>query len=102
MKKRDFLIRTLLWLPVLLFCVWFLLSVRGVDAAQQDRGRQQLEDSLRRAATVCYAAEGIYPPDVAYLEAHYGVHIDRDHYTVFYEIFAQNLMPDITVVNKQP
>ncbi|MBQ3141544.1 MAG: hypothetical protein IJC25_06250 [Clostridia bacterium] len=102
MKKREFLLRLLLCLPAVLFCVWFVLSVQSVGDAQNDRGRQQLEASLRRAATVCYAAEGVYPPDVAYLEAHYGVRIDRDRYTVFYEIFAENLMPDITVVNKQP
>ena len=48
----------------------------------------------------CYAAEGIYPPDLDYLEEHYGLQIDRDRYTVFYQIFASNLMPDITVLEQ--
>ena len=49
----------------------------------------------------CYASEGVYPPDLEYLKDHYGVQIDEERYTVFYERFAQNLMPDITVLEKK-
>ena len=30
----------------------------------------------------------------------YGLQIDREHYTVFYNIFGSNLMPDITVLER--
>ena len=50
----------------------------------------------------CYAAEGVYPPNAAYLEEHYGVQIDHTLYTVKYEVIASNLMPDITVLENQP
>ena len=87
-------------LPVLavavLFC--FLTALSNLTQGQGDEGRQQLEDSLRQAAVACYAAEGIYPPTLSYLEEHYGIQINRDHYAVFYDIFAENLMPGITVV----
>ena len=49
----------------------------------------------------CYAAEGIYPPDISYLEEHYGIQIDKDRFAVYYDVFASNLMPDITVIEKQ-
>ena len=78
--------------------VWFLTAVAHLDTGRRDEGRQQLEDAIRRSAVACYAAEGVYPPDVAYLEAHYGVRVDWDHYTVDYQVFASNLMPDITVL----
>ena len=42
--------------------------------------------------------EGRYPPSVQYLQEHYGVQIDEDRYYVFYDGFASNLMPDITVI----
>jgi len=45
----------------------------------------------------CYAIEGRYPPSVAYLEENYGVKIDRERFDVFYEGFASNIMPSITV-----
>jgi hypothetical protein len=76
----------------------FTLFLNGLSRDQGQEGKRQLEESLRRAAVACYAAEGSYPPDEAYLEEHYGVQIDRDRYTVRYEVFAENLMPDITVL----
>lgn len=92
----------MLLLIVLIFVVvWFLAAAGNVDAGQQEAGRQQLEDALRRAAVACYAAEGIYPPTVDYLQEHYGIQIDRQRYYVFYEVFAENVMPQITVLSAQ-
>ena len=59
-----------------------------------------LEEVLRRAAVACYAAEGIYPPDLAYLEEHYGIQINEERYMVTYDALAENLMPDITVLDR--
>ena len=92
------------WLAALLaaLClVLFITSLASVDRQQGEEGRQQLETALRRAAVACYAAEGIYPPTVEYLQEHYGVQIEEERYIVFYEIFANNLMPDITVLEKE-
>ena len=61
---------------------------------------QVLEEALRRAAVACYAAEGIYPPNVEYMVEHYGLQIDSRRYVVSYTSFAENLMPDITVLEK--
>lgn len=103
LKKLSALIRGLA-IPVLaaavLFC--FLAALSNLTQGQGEEGRRQLEDSLRRAAVACYAAEGIYPPTLDYLEEHYGIQIDRDRYAVFYDIFAENLMPGITVVELEP
>ncbi|MGE4277463.1 MAG: hypothetical protein AB7E30_09865 [Lawsonibacter sp.] len=92
-----------LLLPVgaLAVLLCFFAALSNFDDGQNEEGRQQLEDSLRRASVACYAVEGIYPPDLDYLEAHYGLQIDTDRYTVFYDIFGSNLMPDITVLEKE-
>ena len=92
------------WLAALLaaLClIFFVTSLASVDRQQGEEGRQQLETALRRAAVACYAAEGVYPPTVEYLQEHYGVQIEEERYIVFYEIFANNLMPDITVLEKE-
>ena len=92
------------WLSALLaaLClIFFITSLASVDRQQGEEGRQQLETALRRAAVACYAAEGVYPPTVEYLQQHYGVQIEEERYIVFYEIFANNLMPDITVLEKE-
>ena len=39
-----------------------------------------------------------YPATLEELTRHSGVQIDPAHYRVFYEVFADNLMPDITVL----
>lgn len=88
----------MLLIAAVLLC--FLIAVSRLERGHQDMGKQQLETALRRAAVACYAAEGFYPPDVSYLVDHYGLQYDGDVYWVHYELFASNLMPDITVIEK--
>lgn len=57
-----------------------------------------LEQSIRRGAVQCYALEGAYPEDIAYLKQRYGVSYDQKRYHVEYTCLASNLMPDITVL----
>ena len=71
----------------------------NVDSGEQSR--RQLEETLRRAAVACYAAQGAYPPDLDYIEEHWGVQIDRSRYAVFYQVEGSNLMPDITVLERE-
>jgi len=78
----------------------FVRGIADVERGRLEQGREQLETVLHRAAAACYAAEGSYPPDLRYLCDNYGVHYDADRYLVSYEIFASNLMPQITVWEK--
>lgn len=93
MKKRSVLI-------ALAAVLCFLLAVSRLERGRQESGKQQLEEALRRTAVACYAAEGFYPPDVDYMVRRYGLQYDADAYCIHYEVFASNLMPDITVVEK--
>ena len=85
-------------LVVLLF---FLTAVGRLEQGRKTEGKQQLEEALRRTAAACYASEGCYPPNVEYMQEHYGLQYDETAYRVHYEIFASNLMPEITVVERQ-
>ena len=71
---------------------------RYVSRELAEQGKIKLENAIRRSAVACYAAEGAYPPDVDYLIEHYGLSVDESRYIVHYDIFAENLMPDITVL----
>lgn len=103
MKKREKtgILRGIL-VPVLavLILLCFLGGLANLSRGSAEEDKQQLEAALRRAAVACYAAEGIYPPDLAYLEEHYGIQVNEARYTVHYEAIASNLMPDITVLEK--
>ena len=88
--------------PVLVavILIFFLASINNLGKGKNEEGKVQLEQALKRCAVTCYATEGIYPPDVEYMKEHYGIQVD-DRYLVRYEIFAENLMPDITVLEKR-
>lgn len=75
----------------------FYAAVQSVSGKASDEGEQTLKDAIKRASVQCYAIEGRYPPSIAYLEENYGIQIDRDRYYVFYQGFASNIMPEITV-----
>lgn len=103
MRKRKSaagsVLRGLLW-PVAAAAVilCFAYALDSLDSGRQEEEIQRLEESLRRACVACYAEQGVYPPDLDYLTEHYGLQIDSERYTVRYEAFAENLMPDITVL----
>lgn len=100
--ERRFKFGTVLLIPaVLVVLLIFMTSLSNLKDGQRSEGRQQLEDAIRRSAVACYAAEGIYPPSLAYLEEHYGVQVDEERYTVYYDVFASNLMPDVTVLENE-
>ena len=101
-RKRllSYLGKALLWVAILAVGMGFFFNgLRQVREEISAQGRTKLEDAVRRATVACYAAEGAYPPDVNYLIEHYGLSVDGSRYIVHYDIFAENLMPDITVLD---
>ena len=95
----DFLKSALM--PILFTVVIILIIGYGLQQtalSSKSEGTRILEDSVRRAVAKCYAVEGSYPESVAYLEEHYGIHIDKSKYVVHYSIVGSNLMPDIMVI----
>lgn len=101
-QKRHFPVMMLLPAAAAAVLLCFFTALSNLEAGRDREGRLQLEEALRRAAVTCYAAEGIYPPDLAYLEEHYGVQIDEQRFAVDYTVFGSNLMPDITVLEREP
>ena len=82
--------------------LFFANALNRLDSGREAENLEQLEEALRRGCVVCYATEGVYPPDLNYLEERYGIQIDRERYFVHYDVFAENLMPDIKVMENEP
>ena len=91
-----------LWFPVLCLGIllFFITAVSGIKDGNGTEGKKQLEEAIRRSVITCYAAEGVYPPDFAYVKEKYGIMVDESRYLVVYDVFAENLMPDITVLER--
>lgn len=99
MKKIPW---TLIISLVLLVCVAAagVVGLRSADKARGGEAVRTLEDGIRRAAVSCYSIEGRYPDTLEYITENYGVYVDEEKYSVFYEVFASNIMPDVTVLEK--
>ena len=87
-------------LVILPICAAVLLVIAAekFGGRQESESLKQLENTVRKAVMTCYATEGVYPPTVDYIEKRYGLQIDHSRYAVFYEIFGDNIMPQITVM----
>ena len=70
-----------LMLPVLLFLAVVMLVMAGIQnisgAAEEER-LSIMKQAVVRSVVQCYAIEGRYPEDIAYLEEHYGLVLDRE------------------------
>ena len=73
------------------FAAFLLLTEEGAEA---------IREAVRRSALQCYVVEGVYPPDLEYLEDHYGLRVNTEDYYVIYDIFASNQPPDIRVTKR--
>ena len=98
-KKRP------LWLApaavlALLFLITgaFALARPGRDLSED--GAVAIREAVRRSALQCYVVEGIYPPDLQYLEDNYGLQVNTKEYYVTYDAFASNLPPTVKVTKK--
>lgn len=76
----------------------FLFALGRLDDGRQDQSSQQLERSLRRAIAACYASTGAYPESLSFLVEEYGIQIDESRYHVFYMPVAENLPPELDIV----
>lgn len=100
-RKRDWRFAAGCVISAAVFAVVIGIFLMGMDSfltRARAEGAETLRNGITRACVQCYAIEGRYPPSVQYLEDHYGVQIDEERYYVFYDGFASNLMPDITVI----
>ena len=87
-------------LLVLAVVAFFVVCVTRLESGRQAQGKQQLEEAVRRTVVTCYSVDGFYPPSIQYMQDHYGLQYDSKKYTIHYEVFASNLMPEITVLEK--
>ena len=80
--------------------LYMIMRMVRFGEGTENRQAQSIERIIRKAAVQCYALEGEYPPDVAYLSENYGVILDEKRYFYFYDVSMGNMMPDIQVIPK--
>lgn len=92
--KKSVLVAVALFIVIFIyFASAFSKTLNSLESGQTDT----LKKAIDNAVASCYALEGAYPSDLAYLEEHYGLIIDYEKYDVDYDMFASNIKPNVTV-----
>jgi hypothetical protein len=95
-RKQRFWALLPLLLTVLL-AVYLVVGSANVQKSVDDKTLAQLSNTIRRYAAQCYALEGSYPEDLAYLQTHYGLTLDATRYVYHFRNLGANMMPEIAV-----
>lgn len=88
---------------LLVFAAVAGVFLKGLSVTEKNSSEEEtrvLTESLNRAVITCYSIEGSYPQSLKYLTDNYGISINEDKYVVYYDIFASNIMPEITVIER--
>lgn len=85
----------------LLILVLFIQGVSSVSESTVDRQRATLENAISRCIMDCYISEGTYPESLEYLKANYGLVYNEQLFYVDYRPAGSNIMPDVTIIEKE-
>ena len=97
-KKHTLWIGVVVILAVIFVLVYTFAGHSGQDLKEESA--QAIQEAVRRCALQCYVVEGVYPPNLSYLEENYGLEVNTKDFYVRYDAFASNLPPDIRVSAK--
>lgn len=95
MRKNRKRIGTAIAMIAMIGCYIAAACIGGGKATEE--ARQHLENAVRQAAVTCYAVEGRYPEDLDTLIKDYALRYDKESYIIWYDCFADNVIPDIEV-----
>ena len=79
--------------------VWVFIQMSPA-AGDDENTAESIRTAVQQSALQCYVVEGVYPPDLQYLQDNYGLQINTEDYVVVYRAFADNRIPDIRVVKR--
>lgn len=77
----------------------FFIYLIGFGKENKVHQQESLESALRHDIAECYAIEGFYPPNLSYIESHYGLVYDKNLFFIDYNAFGSNMYPDVTIIS---
>jgi len=93
-----------LFLPLVIFIVTVVIfwqSMTHMHSRSVSQQYETLQNALRRSIVHCYATEGFYPPSLAFIKEQYHLSYNMDLFFVDYQPIAQNIMPEITIIQRR-
>ena len=101
-RKKKHPLRWVLVLGIFLCAALFLtLGTGHMEETVQREQQELLQEAINQAVVNCYALEGsVFAGGsvVQWLIENYGIQVDFEKYVVSYEIFAENIRPQVRVI----
>ena len=94
-KKHTIIIVIAILVLVVAGIIWTFAGNSGKDIGEE--GAAAIREAVRRSALQCYVVEGVYPPDLRYLQDNYGLQVNTRDFYITYNAFSENLPPEVTV-----
>lgn len=79
----------------------FLFGTTSLSDGTVKRQKEALEQAITHSIAYCYSVEGVYPESLDYLKEEYGLTYNEDLFFVDYRMTGANLMPDITIIERE-
>ena len=101
-RKESHPLRNILLSFGFFFVILFacMSGLSQISAQTDEEELASLEEAIHKSVAHCYAVEGYYPESLEYLKEEYGISYDSDKYFIDYQIWGENIMPDITIIKK--
>lgn len=80
--------------------ILFILQIQNITHLTKQQQRINLEKAISRDIIQCYALEGYYPPDLNYIEEHYGLIYNKSEFFIDYQIEGENIKPTFTIIER--
>jgi len=79
----------------------FIFGISSVSNSSVVNDKEILSDAIQHDIIHCYCIEGMYPPNVRYMQEHYGLTYDDSKFIIDYEYIGANIMPKVMIIPKQ-
>jgi hypothetical protein len=97
-------VKLLSLLVMVAFLTILILSLMGVlgnfSSNSNSRQAERTAELIDKALFQCYALEGSYPPELAYLENNYGVILYQEQFIYHYETIGSNIKPVVYIISR--
>ena len=100
LSKRIFSSTTL---SIVIFVAILFIFIGGISTISNSsvvNDKEILTEAIERDIVHCYCVEGMYPPNIKYMEKHYGLTYDKDKFIIDYEYIGANIKPNVMIVQK--
>ena len=95
-RRRVLMVVVAIVLAVVISVAIFVQAQKAVV----EQTALSMRTAILERAMQCCAVEGSYPQSIEYLEQNYGLSVNHSDFNIYYDCYADNIVPSVVVVPK--